>query len=345
MEVDYKEILACTKPGDLFISDDEKVIKNTYIELCKKYHPDNACTRRDSDSLSEEDNAKVMSKINELYVLAMLMSKKGIWEKTGFIKIRKSEAKAYEIRYSSDYSFELGHVYLTKRKIIYVIASDKKKYADNLVDNLKKIKYRNSKMQENFSSSMPNIYDYFVDATGRPIIIMDKAEGYYPLREVVQYYGGKLDPRHVAWIISRLSNIACLLDVNDMTSNGLSIDNLLVSPVDHGIAIHGAMFYMQSVGNKMIGTVGDVFEIMPSKVKGNKEASIDTDLESIKMIGRELCGEKNVVKFRELGDVPASMKAFLTKGAGRDAYAEFQCWDRSLRESFGARRFVKMDYK
>ena len=95
----------------------------------------------------------------------------------------------------------------------------------------------------------------------------------------------------------------------------------------------------------MIGTVNDVFEVMPNKVKGNKEAGIDTDLESIKMIGRELCGEKNVVKFRELGDVPDSMKTFLTKGAGRDAYAEFQCWDKSLHESFGARRFVRMEYK
>lgn len=345
MEVDYKTILDCTKPGDLFTSDDEKSIKNTYIELCKKYHPDNAVSGRDEDSLSEEDNAKVMSKINELYVLAMLMSKKGIWEKTGYIKIRKSETKAYEIYYSSDYSFELGHVYLTKKKIIYVIAADKKKFADNLVDNLKKIKYKNSKMEENFSSSMPNIYGYFEDVTGRTIVIMDKAEGYYPLREVVQYYGGKLDPRHVAWIISRLSNIVCLLDMNNMTSNGLSVDNLLISPSDHGIAVHGAMFYMTEIGSKMIGTVNDVFEVMPNKVKGNKEAGIDTDLESIKMIGRELCGEKNVVKFRELGDVPDSMKTFLTKGAGRDAYAEFQCWDKSLHESFGARRFVRMEYK
>lgn len=344
MKVDYEKILNCTKPGDLFASDDERIIKNTYIELCKKYHPDNIAISG-MDSLPEETISKVMSKINELYVLAMFMIKKGIWEKSGFIKIRKSETKAYELRYSSDYSFELGHVYLTCKKIVYVIADDKKKYADNLVDNLRKIRYTNSKMSENFSSSMPNIYDYFVDVTGRAVIIMDKEEGYYPLREVLHYYDDKLDPRHVAWIISRLSNIACLFEMNGITSNGLTVDNLLISPKDHGIAVHGAMFYMSECGSRMIGTVNDVFVVMPDKYKCSKEASIETDLESIKMIGRELCGEKNIVKFRELSKVPEKMKIFLSKGTSRSAYTEFQCWDKSLHESFGARRFVKMEYK
>lgn len=338
--MDYERILTLTKPGDLFSSDDERVVKNTYIELCRLYHPDNI-----GPTSKEDDIGKVMSKINELYESALSMIKNGCWERTGYIKIKSAKGKTYEVHYKSDFSFELGHVYLTKRKIIYVIAADKKKYSDNLVDNLKKVLYQSRQMEEKFSPCMPNVYSYFDDTAGNAVLIMDKKEDYVPLREVLDYYGGKLDARHVAWIISRLSNIACLLEMNDLSSNGLTIDNLLISPEDHGIAVHGALFYMASIGNKMIGTVNDVYEVMPDTAKSSKMASIETDLESIKMIGRELCGEKNVVKFKELTDVPERMKGFLTKGSSKSSFIEFETWDKTLYEAFGDRRFVKMDYK
>lgn len=338
--MDYARILAITKPGDLFTLDNERDVKNQYIELCRLYHPDNIKDFGDND-----DIGKVMSKINELYESALSMIKNGCWERTGFIKIKSSKGKSFEIRYRYDYSFELGHAYLTKGKIIYVIAEDKKKFSDNLVNNLNKISYKNSDMENMFSNAIPNIYDYFIDTNGNAVVIMDKAEDYVPLREVVHYFGDQLDARHVAWIISRLSNIACLLEMNGLTSNGLTIDNLLISPEEHGIAVHGALFYMTGIDDKLIGTVNDVYEIMPDKVKASKKASIVTDLESIKMIGRELCGEKNIVLFKELKDVPKRMKEFLSKGAALSAFDEFETWDRTLHEAFGKRRFVRMEYK
>ena len=73
---------------------------------------------------------------------------------------------------------------------------------------------------------------------------------------------------------------------------------------------------------------------MPLTVKTNKIGSISTDLESIKLIGRKIIGS---------GKVPEPFEKWLHKGVGDNAMKEFDAWDLALEQSFGKRRFIKME--
>ena len=77
---------------------------------------------------------------------------------------------------------------------------------------------------------------------------IEKKEVVYPLNML-----GVLLDRHVAWIVSRLENLCCLLDYNNMVLNGLTEDNLFVDPVNHQIYLYGGWWFAGFMGSETAG--------------------------------------------------------------------------------------------
>lgn len=85
--------------------------------------------------------------------------------------------------------------------------------------------------------------------------------------------------------------------------------------------------------------------IMPVTAKESKKSSIVTDLESVKLLGRQLLGEVNSRKLLLNRSIPKPFIHFLTDGSGKSAYEEFVKWDEALDNSYGKRTFVHMEIK
>ena len=115
----------------------------------------------------------------------------------------------------------------------------------------------------------------------------------------------------------------------------ISIDNCFISPNAHSVLLLGGWWYAVREGENMLGAAKEIFEIMPVSAKSAKRASAVTDLESVKLIGRELLGRS--------AKAPKPFMDFLTGGSGSSPYEEYEKWDRALYASYGERRFVKME--
>ncbi len=331
-------------PGDLFEKDEVKV-KQKLRELSKSFHPDTGDDYIESEATGERiEKQEVFTRVKELYDMAITMLQKGVWEKEGLIEIRSDAGKTYQIRYDYDMAFELGHMYTTKNKVIYVLASDKEKYYKNYIERAEGIRFKNRDMEKNFRFAIPRIYTSFKDVYDNYVIIVEKTIDEYPLNKVVSHFGGSLEARHVAWIISRLCNMACFLEANNLSSNGMDVNSLFINPKDHSISYYGAFFYMVEIDENLIGTTTEIFEVMPPKIKSKKKAGIGTDLESIKLIGRTLLGDKNVVTIKSNKKVPEAILEFVTDGAGVSSFEEFDKWDRALSRAYGRREFIPMNY-
>ncbi len=326
-----EEILKIEKCGDLFPNDlDES--KKVYRILAHKWHPD----------LCDDPSAgKVFAKINELHKMAEKMILDGTWEKSNYIIIPCKNNKKIGINYEVCYDFELGKYYVTQTSVVYVFKSDKSKYYFNAIKNINAMKYESDQLRKNFQESMPEKKSIFETLDGRYVLIINKPEGTYPLRAVLEYYDNKIYDKHVAWIISRLSNIACFLEYNHLVHNGICIDNCFISPENHTIHLLGGWWYTTAIGEKMIGTTSAIYSVMSASAKGKKTSSVVTDLESIKLIGRELLGDKSGRLLKSLG-VPEGFIEFVTDGSGSSAFQEFKKWDKLLTQSYGERVFIPM---
>lgn len=328
-----EDILSMSKCGDLFPNNID-AIKTRYKELVKEWHPD---ANKNSKAVD------VFQKITELYNKALELLEQGTWEKTNYILISKDNGKKIALNYDTVFDFELGTCYVTKTKIVYVLGNDKKKYFDNALDRIKNLKYADKKMEETLGRCMPEIYQTFKTNNGEYVIVLNKTEDVYPLKSVFEYFGNKIQDRHVAWIMSRLCNLTCFLKYNGIVHNGININNVFISPQYHSILLLGGWWYATKENEKMLGTTKDIFSIMSVTAKGNKKSSYLTDLESVKLLGRQLLGETNCRKLALDTTLPKAFINFLVSGSGNDAYKEFSKWDKSLTDSYGQRKFIKME--
>lgn len=326
-----EDILKICKPGDLF-DEEEAQCRQEYRELARRYHPD----------APDGGDPEVFDWITNLYQKALKQIGEGVWEKSDFIQITTRAGKKLMICYLASFAFELGHCYVCRNKIIYLLREDKEKYYKNAVRRISSLSWADDGMKREMEGAVPILCSHGQAGNGAYFIVLDKPEDAVPLRLLLDYMK-QIPGKHAAWMISRLGSMACYLNYSGLAHNGMDINSCFVSPKGHTILLGGGWWYTVGFGEKLIGTTKEIFDLMPAAEKTAKISGVTTDLESVKWIGRILLGEENSRKLKLRTEFPEAMADFLCGGSGKDAFTEMEKWDLALKRSYGERRFVKLD--
>lgn len=318
------EILKANKCGDVFSRGDEDCVKTEYKQMAKTYHPD-CCDLPNA--------ADVFARLNDWYHEAIALLGKGAWEASNLLEIRDTLGRKYSTRYLKAFGFELGAAYIADQSLTYLFDKEHAAFFENAVAQIKSVRYKDANMEKEFARLMPQIKYAFEAADGRYCLILSKTPDVFLLSDVLDFYKNHIPHRHVAWIISRLCNLCCFFEYIGVSHNGLTIQNCLISPQFHTILPLGGWWYTKALGDKLIGVPKAVYDVMPIKAKSDKIAAIGTDLEAMKLIGREIS---------DTGTTPAAIKRFLDAGASLKAKDEFSAWNSALNEAYGERRFIEM---
>lgn len=322
--VTSQQILSAKKCGDIFSSDCKQDVIAEYREIARVYHPD----------ISTDPKAnEVMAKVNQLYEEALRLIDAGTWEVSNQIILKDKSGKKYVGRYLKKVPFELGEAYIANSSVTYLFAQKNKKFFDNAVEQIKGLRYANRKMEDEISRFMPQILYALSLEDGRYCIVLKKPEDVFLLSDVADFFGGSIPDRHVAWIMSRLSNLCCYFSYVGIAHNGLTIQNCFITPSKHAVLPLGGWWYTQKLGAKMIGVPRVIYDVMPLKAKSEKKSDAMTDLESAKLIGRQIS---------DLSSLPEAFRQFLNTGSAHDAVEEFSRWNKTLDKSYGERKFVNM---
>lgn len=212
--VTSQQILSAKKCGDIFSSDCKQDVIAEYREIARVYHPD----------ISTDPKAnEVMAKVNQLYEEALRLIDAGTWEVSNQIILKDKSGKKYVGRYLKQVPFELGEAYIANSSVTYLFAQKNKKFFDNAVEQIKGLRYANRKMEDEISRFMPQILYALSLEDGRYCIVLKKPEDVFLLSDVADFFGGSIPDRHVAWIVSRLSNLCCYFSYAGIAHNGLTI--------------------------------------------------------------------------------------------------------------------------
>ena len=328
------ELLQTKEYSQLFEPSIER-IKEKYLELAKVYHPDVWMDTRATE---------LFEHITELKEEAIRQLEQGVWEKDHEVFLEMERGGWTSLKYKDTQDTEIGKMFWGADKIMYVIDEDKKKFYDNAVYQLSHLSYRDDSMREEFSPLFPEILKAGIAKNGSGILVIRKGQNEYPLAEIQNRLGGIMEARHVAWIISRMCNICCYLQYRGIAHNGLTIDNLFVDPIDHKIKLYGGWWYAVEQYDSMLGTTAEVYEIMSDRAKGLKQGECITDQEMLHEIAKSLLGNKSMVfKSSEKKSIPDAMAGWIRNGSCGDAIEEFVSWNKVLDESFGPRKFIKLN--
>lgn len=332
---------------------DKSGIKSIFRKLSKKWHPD---TNPGNKAASD-----VFAHISRLNESAKDKLESGRWETPGVFEIKQKSGKTAKIQYLKKQKFELGEFFICKDKLLYVIDKNCADFASNGINAIKAFKYPNDKIKKQFKKQLPQNTKKFEAADGRQVIMMDRDPQMILLRDLLDSQGGKIDPKQVAWIMSRLHNMTCYLQANGLTHNAITLDTVFVLPKDqaykptkdkpisdkdHTIALLGGWWYASKEGDALTGLPAEAVSYAPRDVLDEGRADRKIDHTLIRIIGRQLLGDITGVRLARDKNIPKPMADWLTLPGSGDAMKDFETWQQKvLINSFGKRRYVEMNVK
>ena len=295
-------VLTAKHAGDIFSYDQD--LKKQYLLLSKQFHPD----------VNSNPNAtKAMAIVNSLYLEAQAMLEKGEWHETNCVVFSTTDGKRRKIKYLKTFSFELGKVLVSESIVCFLFDKDKEMYYNEYVKQTKSFKFASDRMKEQFTPILPKVLDKFQTLEGEFGVVVSKNPDEILLTDLLEYVK-IVEDRHVAWILGSLYNLSCFFYFNGIVQNGITLDTVFVNPKTHAVSILGGWNYTKKIGEKMTGIKKDVYDLLPIKTKEDKLATHLADLESIRLIGRQLLGFKTMVESKKSSG-PKSICSWLWSGS------------------------------
>lgn len=330
------EILGIVIPEKLFLVSTEEDLKRAYRKLSALWHPD----KHISDG---KDTNATFAHIQMLYEKALTRIKNGEWNKSNLLKIIDKNNLKFEVRYLVKNEFEFGSSYIGKSVVAWEFNKSDLDFAERAIKNIQRLNFADVKMKEEFKKYLPEIIK-IIDTSPSTILIFKKDSETISLRDVLNYHKGFVDPKHVAWILSGMYNLACFNQYNGIMQAGFTLDNYFINPTNHLGQLIGGWWFTHKQEEKLSALSSDAANIAPVKMINNKKADIKLDLELIKFVGRQLLGDPIGLKFHSDKRVPKDLANWLTDSLNRDAFTTYNIWQKEiLPKSFGVRRFIKMN--
>jgi hypothetical protein len=320
-------------PERLFTGD-EAVARQEFRALAARWHPD-----RDPDSGA----IGVFQHVNRLYDAAVRKLRGGIWQTPGLLVLRATDGATYRIRYRKERAFELGRLFVGREIVAYVVENDHADLFENALQVIDRLPCADPRMAAEIGRYLPEMVRHFETEEGQ-VLVLRKTPDLVLLRDVLDRCGGRMDARHVAWIVSSLLNLACYLDYARLAHNAILADSCFVSPPQHSTALLGGWWYAVRQGERMRAAPAATVQYAPFEVRDGYRGDLRTDLESIRALGRELLGDATGLRLAREKAAPPPMLDWLRRPASDSALRDYQIWtNRVLEDSFGERRFVPLD--
>jgi hypothetical protein len=319
------------EPERLFSTPDE--LAPRYRALALRWHPD-----RGAGQAAEN----VFRRVTLLHARAKQRLDAGIWRAPGLLELRGTDGITRRIRHLRDYDIGIGRAYLGRAHLTAVIDAEFSDLAETAAARIEAPKFRDARMAREMSPRLPTPGAREIPLPGGIALVLEMPAGKIRLRDLLAHVGGRLDPKHVGWITSELLNFVCYLEWAGLAHGDLSLDSVFVSPADHAIAVLGGWWFSARIGEKLTALPARTLAVAPRAVLDDKRASTRTDLELIRLLGRELLGDATGAAFRADPKIPRALGEWLRLPAPENPRRDYAAWPAVLEDSFGPRRFTKL---
>jgi len=332
-----EEILSIpnSEPERLFPNSEEDA-KAVFRKLLLKWHP---------DVNKSKNSGKIVEHIRQLYDLVNSKIKNKTWAEPNTLVLKGADSKIRTIKYLRKRAFELGEVAYGKRVLCYIVDNSAKDLFGRGLETIKhSFVYKDDKLKKEIEKYLPVVLDNFETSDGKSVLVLAKTPDVFLLQDVIDFLG-PIDPKHVAWIMSSLHNLACYMRTIGITHNAISTTTCFISPKFHSVLLYGGWWYSQTAGKNLVALPAHSKNNCPSDIFDKKIADPVLDLTLIKQVGLECLGDSTGMNLLHDDSFPKPFINFLRNSNNGNAFEEYKKWEKVRDKSFGERRFVEMTVK
>jgi hypothetical protein len=326
--------IPAARPERLF-SGDEEADRRLYRRLAMDFHPDRC-----------PGNAEAFKRLGELKAERDRQVCAGTWCGAGVQELELDDGRRLRIRYLRRFPFELGTLLVGPRTATWLLRDEHRALFDHAVRTIRGFPFANDAMRREAGRFLPRIELEARTAAG-PALVLARDPDLVRLRDALEHLGGRMDPRHVTWILSTFHNLGAYLHWAGLTHNAIDLDSWFISPRNHSGALLGGWWYARRVGETMThlpGTSAGVWKTLaPPHAAASKRAAPMLDRELVRLVGRALLGDPGGTRLLRDPGVPAALRRWVTTPGDDDGIRDYAGWTRAREAAFGPRRFVAMD--
>lgn len=244
-----------------------------------------------------------------------------LWDKADHAEFDCTDGSTIEIRYLYSDTFSGGEMFVARRNIVFRFSDMNAPEPEQFRKAVSLLDYPSADTRQ-LARFFPNISGGFRLHDGSSLLVIKKDIEEYPLSLF-----GKLDGRHVAWIISRMENLCCVLEYNSLVHPQLSADTLFINPFTHQAALYGGWW---------LAVKNNSFSRDRSRICTTKENLIGLRNTAARLLGFSRTGDVKAGP-----DIPKALADFINSAPKSNAYEDFAYWDEMLIKAYGERKFTK----
>jgi hypothetical protein len=315
--------IPATTPEALF-PPDKAAIERVWRALAARWHPDrNPGTEATS----------VFQHVAALRRAALQRLNRGEWWAPGCVTLTGDDGRAWRLRYMRRSAFELGELLVGNDIAAWIVDAAHDDLAAAALRTIGDFRFADDAMRAAASRYLPSVAGTVMTADRRAVV-MRKPADMILLADLLRHEGGRLDARHVAWILSELLCCACWLQWAGLTHNAIAPGTVFVSPADHAVAVLGGWWYAAPAGARLAALPARSVALAPADIVRRKQADPRTDLELIRGLGRDM-----------VADAPPALAAWLAEASRGSARDDYTHWQKVLTDAFGPRRFAALNVR
>lgn len=335
------EILALTYP-QMFPANFAGVL-HIARALQSLWHPDRNLT---DVSLAND----VSAHINALKLKADEALEAGVWGNS-FSRTVETAASTLFFKYSGQENLPgYGVQYFNKTRTFFEVAPGNDDLMEILENNLVWLK-------NSLTPAMAKVYHLRTacdlswgerklvsdgKATGGRLVYFTTA-GFISLKAILDKRG-PLDPVHFAWIMTRLHDLCCMMQISGVPNLNISTSSILINPTEHSVMLVDGWQYAKGFAQKAVALPGRTSRLCPGLAAG-KAVAMRHMMALVKAVGRECLGDPSGVKLLADKSLPQGLAKWLADGCPDDAIKALDVWKKVRNEAFGPSKFVPLNLK
>jgi hypothetical protein len=323
--------IAPGEPERLFSGDLES-LRREFAVLAKCWHPGRNGSR---------DAAEVLERVVTLYDAARRKLAAGEWSEPGVLRLNTVTGRSLVLEVKRREKFELGEMVIAVDRVAFLVEREHAILFETGLRRIREIRYPDEKVRADLAVFMPHVQGVYETARRYGAIIA-KAGDVVLLKDLVAHMGGQMPPKHTAWVVSSLLNLAAFFEIAGVTHNAISPETVFVSARHHAAYVLGGWWYAAPAGERIELLPEATYAVMPRSMAINKRADIRLDLESIRAVGRTILGDATGLGLVGRKDLPKPMANFLRLPSAKSAVEDYRAWRQALKDSFGPRRFTEL---
>ncbi|MEZ5816030.1 MAG: molecular chaperone DnaJ [Hyphomicrobiaceae bacterium] len=307
-------------------------IRAQWRALALRHHPD--CNPGTVNAQAAFRHLLALKKAAEARIKA------GAWTRNGERLLTTRDGRCFRLRFISRRPFELGESYIGRSTLAFAIEGAAQRLVERGIEHFRSIGFADAAMQRQLAPLLPRLRAT-TEAEDCTVVVLHRAPGLVLLADLIAHGGGHLDPRHVAWVVSGLENLACYLGTRGLVHGAISPDTVLVDPVTHRVALLGGWWYATPFGARLMALPTRTIRVLPRGLLDNGRAREAIDLELIRLTARECLGDATGTRWHRGGVVPSPLKSWMLSPPLASASEDYAAWEEAREAAFGPRRFTE----